>query len=98
MEVTNQTPAKLLLKLLEDTKFILYKCNKLLYYNSIMNNKHRTQMLYQKTDFNSSKICQLNGIFKCCKCKKNNSSIINPINVVQFCLFCGTPNYTKKII
>ena len=64
-------------------------------------NKHRLQIMYQKNDFNSSKICQLNGIFKCCKCKKNNS-IIEPNNTIQFsntiqlCLFCGTPNYTKK--
>jgi len=34
---------------------------------------HRLQMLYQKTEFNSHNICQLNGIFKCCKCKKNIS-------------------------
>lgn len=59
-------------------------------------NNHRLQMLYQKTDFNASKICQLNGIFKCCKCKKNNSIMINQNNAVQLCLFCGTPNLVKK--
>lgn len=59
-------------------------------------NNHRLQMLYQKTDFNNSKICQLNCIYKCCKCKKNNSIIIEPNNTVQFCLFCGTPNLVKK--
>jgi hypothetical protein len=53
-------------------------------------------MLYQKTDFNNHKICQLNGIFKCCKCKKNNSVMVDPNNLVQLCLFCGTPNQVKK--
>lgn len=52
-----------------------------------MNN--RLQILYQKTDFNHHKICQLNGIYKCCKCKKNNNILPN---LIQFCLFCGTPN------
>lgn len=60
-------------------------------------NTHRVQMLYQKTDFNSYKICQLNGIFRCCKCKKNNTLLVNSNNLVQFCLFCGTPNNVKKI-
>jgi len=57
---------------------------------------HRVQMIYQKTDFNSSKICQLNGIFKCCKCKKNNSILIQESEIVQYCLFCGMPNQVKK--
>jgi len=61
-------------------------------------NNHRLQMLYQKTDFNTSKICQLNGVFKCCKCKKNNSLIVEPNVNVQLCLFCGTPNQVKKEI
>lgn len=61
-------------------------------------NNHRLQMLYQKTDFNNHKICQLNGIFKCCKCKKNNSVMVEPNNLVQSCLFCGTPNQVKKEI
>lgn len=56
-----------------------------------MNN--RLQILYQKTDFNHHKICQLNGIYKCCKCKKNNN--ISP-NLIQICLFCGTPNQILK--
>jgi len=61
-----------------------------------MENNKRKQMLYQKTDFNSHKICQLPGIFICCKCKKNNSyTITNVATFVQNCLFCGTPNYVK---
>jgi len=55
-------------------------------------------MQYQKTEFNSHNICQLNGIFKCCKCKKNNNLMVNPNTLVQFCLFCGTPNQVKKEI
>jgi hypothetical protein len=61
-------------------------------------NNHRLQMLYQKTEFNSHNVCQLNGIFKCCKCKKNNSLMVRPDSLVQFCLFCGTPNQVKKEI
>jgi hypothetical protein len=61
-------------------------------------NNHRVQMLYQKTDFNSHKICQLNGIFKCCKCKKNNNLMVESNTLVQLCLFCGTPNQVKKEI
>jgi hypothetical protein len=63
-----------------------------------MNRNHRIQMLYQKTDFNHYNICQMNGIFRCCKCKKNNSLandnriINNHLNNMQLCLFCGTPN------
>jgi len=60
-----------------------------------MNN--RLQMLYQKTEFNNHKICQLNGIYKCCKCKKNNSLIQSSIQSVQYCSFCGTPNSVKNI-
>jgi hypothetical protein len=59
-------------------------------------NNHRLQMLYQKTDFNSHKVCQLDGVFKCCKCKKNNSLMVRTDSLVQFCLFCGTPNQVKK--
>jgi hypothetical protein len=55
-------------------------------------------MLYQKTDFNNHKICQLDGIFKCCKCKKNNSIIVEKNTLVQMCLFCGIPNILKKDI
>ena len=54
-------------------------------------NNNRLQILYQKTEFNHHKICHLKGIFSCCKCKKNNTIMPNS-NVVQFCLFCGTPN------
>ena len=61
-------------------------------------NNHRLQMLYQKTEFNSHNVCQLNGIFKCCKCKKNNHLMVRPDPLVQFCLFCGTPNQVKKEI
>ena len=61
-----------------------------------MNNTHRLQKLYQKTEFNNYKICQLTGVFKCCKCKKNNSVLVEPNILVQMCLFCGTPNYIKK--
>lgn len=61
-----------------------------------MQNSHRLQMLYQKNDFNRHNICQLSGIFKCCKCKKNNSLMVYPINDLQLCLFCGTPNLVKK--
>jgi hypothetical protein len=59
-----------------------------------MNN--RLQILYQKTQFNSHKICQLNGIFKCCKCRKNNNIILDSNISFQLCLFCGTPNDVKK--
>ncbi len=58
----------------------------------------RLQILYQKTDFNNHKICQLPGIFKCCKCKKNNSPSENLSNNIALCLFCGTPNQVKKEI
>jgi hypothetical protein len=62
-----------------------------------MNNNNRLQKLYQKTDFNHHKICQLNGIFKCCKCKKNNTIMIIENQKFQLCSFCGTPNNVKKI-
>jgi len=56
---------------------------------------HRLQIRYQKTDFNNSKVCQLDCIFKCCKCKKNNYIINHDVNS-QLCLFCGTPNIIHK--
>jgi len=59
---------------------------------------NRLQILYQKTDFNNHKICQLPGIFKCSKCKKNNSVMIEPQINVQLCLFCGMPNKVIKNI
>jgi len=55
-----------------------------------MEKDKRKQILYQKTEFNSHKICQLPSIFKCCKCKRNNTTQTAP---TQNCLFCGTPNY-----
>lgn len=61
-------------------------------------NNHRLQILYQKTDFNASKICQLNGIFKCCKCKKNNTLFVEPNSLFQLCLFCGMPNNIKNYV
>ncbi len=48
-------------------------------------------MLYQKTDFHGHKICQLSTIFRCIKCKKNNS-IQSTDKSVQYCIFCGMPN------
>ena len=57
-----------------------------------MEKDKRKQILYQKTEFNSHKICQLPSIFKCCKCKRNNTAETAP---TQNCLFCGTPNYVK---
>jgi hypothetical protein len=61
-------------------------------------NNNRLQILYQKTDFNHHKICQLNNIFKCCKCKKNNSIMVEQNINVQLCLFCGMPNNVKNNI
>ena len=62
-----------------------------------MNVNRRKQIVYQKTEFNKSLICQLPNIFKCIKCKQNNN-IFENINVfTQACLFCGTPNYVKNI-
>ena len=60
-----------------------------------MMNDQKTQTKYQKTEFNNHLICQIPGIFKCCKCKKNNSVLVKPGVLSQFCLFCGTPNYVK---
>lgn len=54
-----------------------------------MNN--RLQILYQKTEFNHHKISQLKGIFRCTKCKKNNT-IMSTSNQVQFCIYCNMPN------
>jgi hypothetical protein len=61
-------------------------------------NNNRLQILYQKTEFNHHQICQLQGIFKCCKCKKNNSMMVKPDEKVQLCLFCGMPNNVKNNI
>jgi hypothetical protein len=59
---------------------------------------HRKQIIYQKTEFNNSKICQLTTIFKCSnsKCKKNNNIIMDQNIISQNCLFCGRPNFINK--
>ena len=62
----------------------------------VKQNNHKNQIIYQKTDFNTHKICQLSNIFKCCKCKKNNNILVELNILSQFCIFCGTPNYIKK--
>jgi hypothetical protein len=59
-------------------------------------NNHRKQILYQKTDYNHSKISMFQNIFVCCKCKKNNTIIVEPKIFSQNCLFCGCPNYVKR--
>jgi hypothetical protein len=61
-----------------------------------MENNKRKEILYQKTAFNNHLICQFSNIFKCCKCKKNNTVFIINNNLSQNCIFCGTPNYIKK--
>ena len=60
-----------------------------------MQNNKRKEILYNKTDFNRHLICQLPSIFKCCKCKKNNT-IVSNLTLAQNCLFCGIPNYVKR--
>jgi hypothetical protein len=62
-----------------------------------MEKNHRNQIMYQKTEFNNNLICQLNCIFKCCKCKRNNTIIVEETSLSQFCLFCGTPNFIKRV-
>lgn len=59
-------------------------------------NDKRKEILYQKTDFNRHLICQFNCIFKCCKCKRNNTIQVETNILSQNCLFCGTPNYVKR--
>ena len=55
----------------------------------------RKQIIYQKTEFNNSAICQLPNIFKCSKCKHNNT--IQNINILYHnCLFCGNPNFISN--
>jgi len=61
-----------------------------------MENDKKKQIIYQKTEFNYHKICQLPGIFKCSKCKRNNATIVGPPIISQACLFCGSPNYVKR--
>ena len=60
------------------------------------NKSNRNQIQTQKTDFNHHAICQLSNVFKCCKCKKNNSIVVSRDIPGQHCLFCGTPNYVKR--
>ena len=55
-------------------------------YESYMDNK-RKQILYQKTNFNAHLICQLPSIFKCCKCKRNNTIVVPATILSQPCLF-----------
>ena len=61
-----------------------------------MENNIRRQMVYQKTDFNHHLVCQLPNIFKCSKCKHNNTIVFQQGITVQNCLFCGNPNCIKK--
>jgi lipoate synthase len=56
----------------------------------------RKEILYQKTEFNNHLICQLPNIFKCSKCKRNNTIMVQQNILTQNCLFCGTPNYVKR--
>ena len=60
-----------------------------------MDNIRKNTLLYQKTEFNHHLISQLSNIYKCCKCKRNNTIIANTNLQSQNCLFCGTPNYVK---
>lgn len=48
---------------------------------------------YQKTEFNHFRICQMSGIYKCCKCKKYNCMVDNV--AYQKCLFCGMLNRNR---
>lgn len=61
-----------------------------------MENNTKNQKLYQKTEYNNHLICQLPSIIKCCKCKKNNTILVENNIKYQNCLFCGTPNYINK--
>jgi hypothetical protein len=56
----------------------------------------RKEILYNKTDFNNHLICQFPCIFKCCKCKRNNTVVVSAEILSQLCLFCGMPNYVKR--
>jgi hypothetical protein len=59
-------------------------------------NDKRKEIMYKKTDFNNHLICQLQNIFKCSKCKRNNTIVVPPNILSQSCLFCGNPNYVKR--
>lgn len=60
-----------------------------------MNIDKRKQLVYQKTEFNKSLICQLPNILKCSKCRRNNTlqQTNNSLQNYQNCLFCGNPIY-----
>jgi hypothetical protein len=62
-----------------------------------MENKHKKQMVYQKTLFNIHLIYQQPCILKCSKCKKNNNIVVEKDVISQNCLFCGTPNYITLV-
>jgi hypothetical protein len=72
-------------------KFCLY-----IYKGRMEKINKRREILYNKTDFNRHLICQLPCIFKCCKCKRNNTIVVTTETLSQHCLFCGTPNYVKR--
>ena len=61
-----------------------------------MNQKQKDQIIYEKNIFNNSKIYVLSNIFRCNKCKHNNTIQKKEGVFFQNCLFCGNPNYTKK--
>jgi hypothetical protein len=61
-----------------------------------MDKNKRKEILYNKTEFNSHLICQFPCIFKCSKCKRNNTIMVSPEVLSQACLFCGNPNYVKR--
>lgn len=58
-------------------------------------NKNK-QLIYQKNEFNRSLICMLPNIFKCSKCRHNNTIQFQSTLISQKCLFCGNPNYIRK--
>ena len=64
------------------------------------NINNRKQLISQKTEFNRSLICHLPNIFKCSKCKHNNTVHISSQMIYQICMFCGNPNYlsSKRVV
>lgn len=61
-----------------------------------MEKNARNEMRYNKTDFNNYLICQFSNVFKCSKCKRNNSITNQLESLSQNCMFCGNPNYIKR--
>ena len=57
--------------------------------------------IHQKTDFNTWSISYLTEIFQCTRCKKRNNIIKDNQGkttlLYQNCMYCGNPNYIKKI-